>query len=115
MGDWSVDFSPDMIDGSRQIVINCQNADDALNCAEALDEIGVRYGNKESATKDVEQRSREYKEDFCFYIDGLRLYYGPKRSTHGDPWLNYEKCTFNGVNVTDISDSSFDDIIGGGE
>lgn len=115
MDDWGLSFTPDMIDGSRRIVVNCQTADDALSCAEVLDEIGILYGDGESPIKKVGRRYAEYKESFCFYIDGLRLYYGPNSSTYDKPWSSYEKCTFNGVNVTDISDSSFDNIIGGGK
>lgn len=115
MNGWSVDFSPDMIDGTRNIVINCRNEDDASDCAEVLEELGVRYGNKEPATKEIRERSRDYKENFCFYIEGFRLYYGPIHSTNDHPWNRYEKCTFNGVDIPDISDDSFSDIIGGDE
>lgn len=115
MDDWDMDFHPDMIDGTRDVVINCQTESDALACAEVLDDIGVRYGNGESATHNLEGRCDDYKADFCFYVSGHRLYFGPKRSTYDHPWCNYEKCTFNGLNVTDISDTSFEDVIGGGE
>lgn len=51
MDDWGLSFTPDMIDGSRRIVVNCQTADDALSCAEVLDEIGILYGDGESPIK----------------------------------------------------------------
>lgn len=115
MDNWDMDFRPDMIDGSRHIVINCKNIDDAFDCAEVLDDLGVRYGDQEPPTKEVRKRYREHGNDFCFYIEGYRLYYGPKYSTNDRHWCDYEKCTFNGLNVTDISDTSFEDVIGGGE
>ena len=115
MDDWSVDFSLDMIDGTRQIVVNCKNIDDAIDCANALHGLGVRYSFGDSPVDGVESKYREHRSNFCFYVRGLTLYYGPKYSTTRNPWSQCEKCTFNGLNIPDISDDSFSNIIGGGE
>lgn len=114
MDDWSVDFSLDMINGTRRIVINCKNMDDAIDCAHALHELGVRYRSGNSPKEDLESKYKEYRSDFCFYVQDRIVYYGPKRSTMDNPWSQYEKCTFNGLNIPDISDDSFSNIIGGG-
>lgn len=108
---WDTAFDSSMIDGVSKVVIRCPNEYLRGICAVILDESGVRYGNGASPREDANRGT--YGDQFCYYVDGSRLYRGPVSSTYDYPWNLYKKCTIydDSDNGNDIADESFLSII----
>ena len=108
---WDEIFTMDMLTDSSRVAVNCPTEELEREFATLLDEYGIRYPNGDSPLK--ENYWKRYLENFCYYVEGKVIRYGPKSSTEESPWNRYEKYTFQDEpqDDTEIDDSDFYSII----
>lgn len=93
---WEEPFEQHLLDTNDNIVINCPTEDLERQMASILDGLGYHYPNGETLFS--EECWRQYKEDFCYYVDlqGVNVRRGRESSTNSTPFDRYIKCTFYG-------------------